>query len=131
MKYLSHYFNGAFDKLINDLEGFYAFSNAQFNEEKKEGVKYARLATGLILPSENVQEYKTRSNAIYENAIKQDMQDHSKEEIIKRELWNYEAFYTGDLEDTISSLKAYGITASEVSSQYQRLLNTPEVQDCF
>ena len=48
MKYLSHYTEEATTKLLTKYNGFFAFGQKQFDEAKKEGVKYVDRGAGLI-----------------------------------------------------------------------------------
>ena len=41
-------------KVLNDNGAFWAFSDKQFNEQKKEGVKYVSMGAGIICPKDNV-----------------------------------------------------------------------------
>lgn len=51
MKYLSDYSKDGITDLLNKLGGFYAFSDAQYNEGKREGVwNMLVLGMGLNLP---------------------------------------------------------------------------------
>jgi len=59
--------------------------------------------------------------------IKEDIAENGIEAIIKRELYNHEALYTGDLEDTILNLEDYWITAEQVVSVYHEELNNEQV----
>ncbi|WP_456303359.1 DUF7659 family protein, partial [Vibrio lentus] len=48
----------------NEAGAFFAFSNKQFDEAKKEGVKYASLGMGLICPVDNAKQLMTRLDSI-------------------------------------------------------------------
>lgn len=54
MKYLSHYLEEAQTKAFEKAGAFFAFSNSQFDEKKKDGVKYVDMGAGLICPKENM-----------------------------------------------------------------------------
>jgi hypothetical protein len=43
------------DEVIKSYGGFFAFGEKQFNEQKKEGIKYTSCGMGLICPSDNVE----------------------------------------------------------------------------
>ena len=67
MKCLSNYMNEAQTELFNNTGAFFAFSDTQFDEKKKNGVKYAHLGAGLICPIENIEQIKTglKTNMYY------------------------------------------------------------------
>ena len=46
------------------------------------------------------------------------------EKLIIDTIYNYEAFYTGDLTDVINELKSYGITAKQIQSVYKKNYHT-------
>ena len=51
---------------------------------------------------------------IHEAGVKQDLAENGKDGVIKRELGNYECYYTGDIETCVDALKSYGITEEEI-----------------
>lgn len=122
MKYLSDYSKDGITDLLNKLGGFYAFSDAQYNEVKREGVEYVSLGMGLICPKENAKALQEGLIEVSKNAIQQDLKENGKENIIKRELSNHEAYYTGEISDTYGALVAYGITEAEIYEVYRKEL---------
>lgn len=120
MRTLNDITNKAITALHEKHGAFYAFSNKQFDESKKEGVTYASLGMGLICPKENCKTFIEELNAIYENGMKQDIEENGKESIILRELYNHEAFYTWEIEDTVESLKGYGFTIEDVQEVFNK-----------
>ena len=118
MKYLSDYSQQGITNLLSTLGGFYAFSDAQYNEGKKEGVEYVSLGMGLICPKENAKALQEGLIEVSKNAIQQDLKENGKVNIINRELSNHEAYYTGDISDTYYALKCYGITEAEILEVY-------------
>lgn len=124
MKYLSHYMEEQQTKVFNDTGSFFAFSNEQFDKAKKEGVSYVSLGSGLICPKEYAEEVFTKLDTIYVNAIAQDLAENGKDGVIERELANHEAYYTGDIEDTVYALEDYGITNAEILAVYKRIAPT-------
>lgn len=94
-------------KLFEDCGVFFAFSNEQFQTNKtplEEGEKYVSIGAGGYLPKSKLQLFnesydnitKWKKNEIKSNKLRK---DH-----ILYELNNHEAFYTGDLEDTLNAL---------------------------
>ncbi len=96
---------------------FFAFSDKQFEEQKKDGVKYASLGAGLLCPVDSVSKFITEHALIVKNGITQDIEQNGKEEIIRRELANHECYYTNDAEDCIEALEGYGFTPEEIIYQ--------------
>jgi len=118
MKYLSDYSQQGITNLLNELGGFYAFSDDQLKEQLKEGVEYVSLGMGLICPKENAKALKEGLVENFKKAMQQDLKENGKVGIIKRELSNHEAYYTGDISDTHGALMAYGITEEEIMEVY-------------
>ena len=109
--------------LFNRTGAFFAFSDKQFNEQKKEGVKYAQLPSGLIVPKKHVQTVITELEMIFKRAMKQDLKENGKEAIIRRELNNHECVYTMSIEDALPGLLDYGFTEVEVQQVYVSIIN--------
>lgn len=70
-------------------------------------LKITSLGAGMHCPAANVEEVKKGLDEIYKNGIKQDLAENQIDDIIKRELCNYECYYTGDPEDAIEALEDY------------------------
>ena len=104
--------------LFDKTGAFFAFSTAQFDEAKKEGVKYVSMGAGLICPKENAETLIKEFNEINKAAIEQDKTDNGAETIIKRELYNYECFYVCDIRDAVKALKKYGYSEAEIKAVY-------------
>lgn len=114
MKYLQDYMNERQTKAIDKAGAFFAFSTAQFNEQKKEGVKYVNLNMGMICPKENAESLLEELNTIYTESIEQDIKENGLNAIIRRELNNHEAYYTRDLESTAQALADYPVTIEDI-----------------
>ena len=121
MKYLSDYTQEHLTKAIEKHGAFFAFSKSQFDEKKVEGVKYVSDGTGMIAPKENYEKLSEEIEEIHRNGIKQDIEENGIELIIKRELRNYECYYTGEIEDAVDALEDYGITYEQVKNVYKGL----------
>ncbi len=119
MKYLCNYTENAQTELFNKVGAFFAFSNKQFDEGKKEGVKYSHLGAGLICPVGTGKEIMTTLDRIHKDGIQQDLAENSKEGVIKRELANHECYYTGDISACVDALADYGITKEEILAVYR------------
>lgn len=109
-------------KLLNDCCVFFAFSNEQFQTNKtplEEGEKYVSIGAGGYLPKSKLQLFnesfsnitKWKKNEIKNNKLRK---DH-----ILYELNNHEAFYTGELEDTLDALGS-DYTLEEVRDVYKK-----------
>lgn len=131
MKYLSDYTKQAQTELLNELGAFFAFSNKQFNEAKKDGIKYVSLSSGLICPKDNVKTLIEGLDGINERGIKADIAENGIKEIIWRELGNHEAQITGDISDTVDKLADYPITRDMISDEYAVYFNMCVEKDNF
>jgi len=109
-----------FNDLIKSVGMFFAFSNQQFNENKtplKEGEKYVSLGAGAYMPKGNVDLWVNESKAInkwYKEEVKE---NKARKANIVYELNNHEAFYTGELEETLEAL-GEDYTREEVREVY-------------
>ena len=121
MKYLSDYLNDPSSALFKKYGVFFAFSNKQYKEQANpDVVKYVRMPSGAICPEENALEFMKAYAKLVDECIEMDKADHTKEEIIWRELTNHEAYYTGDITDTVESLEDYDYSESDVLKVYKK-----------
>ena len=121
VKYLSDYINDKNSKLFKETGTFFAFSNEQFKEQMKEGKKYVDMGGGMITEKGNEEKLVKGLNKNYKEGIKQDLKENGKEKVILRELRNHEAFYTGDIEETVETLKDYpGIKTEDIMKSYRK-----------
>lgn len=107
MKYLSDYMKDKQTELFEELGVIFAFSNQQFEEQKKEGVIYTSLGSGVILPKGNSKKFIQGLKDIAKEAMKEDVKDNGATKIISREFHNYETGYTGDEERVREALNDY------------------------
>ncbi len=115
MKYLSNYTEEGITKALDKAGAFFAFSGKQFKEKEDKGVKkYANLGGGLISPVGTAKQLVKNIADVVKNGIKQDIKENGIDNIIKRELENHEANYTGDITDTAEALKDYGISDNKI-----------------
>ena len=120
MKYLSDYMEEKQTALFNKTGTIFAFSQKQFEEGRKDNVTYVNLGQGMLTEKPNVEEVINGLDKIYRDSIKQDMKENGKDRIILRELENHEAFYVGNIEDTIHKLEDYPITEDDISHIFQK-----------
>ncbi|ELA6946598.1 hypothetical protein RBG11_004201 [Vibrio parahaemolyticus] len=118
MKTLNNYVQQAQTEALEKYGAFFAFSNQQFNEQRKDDVIYRQMGAGLICPSQHCQALFDDLAAINERGIAQDIAENGAEAIIKRELYNHECFYTGDPSDAIDALQDYGFTNEQIMKVY-------------
>jgi len=120
MKYLSDYTQDKQSEVFNRYGAFFAFSNKQFDEKKKEGVDYVSLGeSGLIAPKGAGNEIMEALEAIQEEAIKQDLKENTTKGVIHRELANYECQLTGNITDAVEALEPYGVTEKQVIAEWK------------
>lgn len=119
MKYLQDYMEDRQTALFKKTDTFFAFSTSQFNEQKKEDVKYVAMGGGMVCNKEHVKELVEGLDLIWKESVAQDIADHGMPAIIKRELANHEAYYTGDTESTFEALKGYPVTKEQIYKIYR------------
>ena len=119
MKSLSDYTQEAQTELFNKYGVFFAFSDKQFDEAKKEGVKYSSMGAGMICPTEHCKAVWEGLSAISKEGREQDLKENGKEAIILRELYNYECYYSGDIEDAVEALEAYEFPYTDIIEVYR------------
>ena len=118
MEYLSDYMTPLQSKVFKKRKVFFAFSNDQFIEGMQEhnltkGVKMISLGAGMYCPKSQYKEVQKELESIYKASIKKDIKENGKNNVIKRELSNYESYYTYDLTDCINALKDYKSISKE------------------
>jgi len=128
MKYLSDYTKAAQTELFSTLGAFFAFSNAQLEESRVEGVEYCSLGSGLIVPVTNARQLVDGLENITKEGIEKDLAENGKAGVIRRELFNHECFYDGDVSRCINALEDYGIPKNEVVRVYNHIRTTEDVE---
>jgi hypothetical protein len=109
------------NKLLDNCSVFFAFSNEQFNQNKtplQEGEKYVSTGAGGYMPKSKVAQFLEGMEEInnwYKSEIKV---NKAREQEILYELCNHEAFYTGDITDTLDALGS-DYTHDEVMNVYR------------
>ena len=109
--------------LFNSCCLFWAFSDEQFQKNKtplQEGEKYISIGAGGYLPKSKVEIFSAGMKEI-SKWYKSETQKNKavKVELIRYELSNHEAYYTGSIEDTLNAL-GKGFTAKEVWAVYNK-----------
>ncbi len=126
MKSLNHYTDEAITKALNDYGAFYAFSDAQFEEQRdpaREKSEYARGPSGLIVPKDNAEALISAMQDAVAYGITARLLDYPLNDIIAYELGNYECYYSGDIQDAVDALKPYNVTYDDVVSVYNNTKN--------
>ena len=118
MKFLQDYVEKEQSKLFKECNAFFAFSNKQFEEGKKENVTYVRMGGGMFCNKEHVEKLINELDEIYNKGIQQDLEENGKRNIIVRELANHEAYYTYDIAQTVEKLEKYPITEEEIQKVF-------------
>jgi hypothetical protein len=118
MKHLSDYTQEAQTAAFDKAGAFFAFGTEQFKEKQKEGVKYVSMGAGLICPKDTAKGLHEDLSRAANEGIQADIKENGVNNIIIRELSNYETYYTGDISDTVSALSGYDITDEQVQTVY-------------
>lgn len=92
---------------------FFAFGN-QFNEKKQDNVEYCHIFGGLVCPVTNAKAVMQGMEQIENDHVKRMLEEVGVERIIRYELNNHEAYYTGNVTDTCEAVERYGITREQV-----------------
>lgn len=115
------------DELLNNYGAFFAFGKKQFDEQKKEGVKYINGGAGIIIPKSKYQEFITKLDKLQDDHQNYILNNKKlKNKYILYQLLNHEAFYTGDYYETFKIL-GKGYTLQEVQKIYN--LNRAKYED--
>ena len=132
MKYLTDYTEAKQTKLFNDTGAFFAFGADQFNEQKAEGVKYASLGSGMIVPKDNASRLVEDLGSIYSDGIAADIKENGIKAVIRRELFNHECFYTSDISDCCDALIDYpGITRANDLNVYRDIKQNEDLSEYY
>lgn len=118
MKYLTDYTEKKLSELFKEYGAFFAFSDKQYDEKAVKGVAYVSLYGGLICPREHAKILIKKIHECHIEDVKTDLEENGKETIIKRELYNHEAFCVYSIVDTVECLKSYDITVDEIQKVF-------------
>jgi len=117
-------------ELMTANQVFFAFSNEQLAKGMEslnlpKETKLIAIGAGGYMPKANYEKLESEMKELtkkQKNEIKNLKGQHEK--LIIDTIYNYEAFYTGDLTDVINELKSYGITAKQIQSVYKKNYHT-------
>jgi len=121
--YLSDYIEDPQTKLFNECGSFFAFSGKQYEEARKEGIKYINMGSGLVCPENNVEKLINGLDEIYKIGIAKDMEENGKKKIIHRELANHECQIAENPTACIEKLEGYPITKEEILAEWSEFYN--------
>lgn len=115
-----------YDELFTACGVFWAFSNEQFAEGKKEhpvkeGEKYTSIGSGGFMPSANYPQLEKGLKDI-KKWYKQAMKEVKSEQAILHELNNYECFYSCDIDDVVEYFEGK-YTIEEIRKVYRKYTN--------
>ncbi len=130
-KDLEEYMQSKRTKLFKETGAFFCFSQSQFDEARKEGIRYASLGSGLICPKDNAKKLKNGLEKIYRDSIAQDMFDNGKKNIIWREFANHECQVVDSPADCLDKLEDYPITKEEILAQWKPYFDYCVENDLF
>lgn len=117
---MSKWIQDELTKLHNRLGVFFAFGEKQFNEQRVEGVEYVTvMQIGDCVPKQHVKEFVSEMLRLQKEDRERRLAEEGLDAIIESELCNHEAFYTGEIEDTLEALAGYNVTAEQVWAVYR------------
>ncbi|MFS2717030.1 hypothetical protein AAH068_19170 [Bacteroides uniformis] len=93
--------------MFEEFGVFFAFSKQQFEQSRKEGVEYVSGFAGMIIPKDNVTLVDERLDHIHEEAAALMREHIPMEKYILYELYNHEAFYTGEVDEVLKLARSY------------------------
>lgn len=116
--------------LFKELGIFFAFSQEQFNEQKKEGVVYVSGDFGMVLPAENVKAYYDRHKKLIDEETEELKANVPMDDYIRYQLANHECFFTGDYEEILEFVQAFytHCTMEDIRRVYYKYVNE-EIQN--
>lgn len=88
--------NEKMSALFKELGIFFAYSQSQINEQKKEGITYVDAGMGMIVPKQNVKNFWEKFDKLSEEMIADFKANVPMDDYIHYELVNHECFYTGN-----------------------------------
>lgn len=90
MKCLTEFLEEKQTKIFEETGAFFAFSQKQFDEQKKDNIKYVSIGSGLICPKINVETLQKKLDTAWDAAIREDVEENGAASIIEREFFNHE-----------------------------------------
>ncbi len=109
--------------LFTRLGVFFAFSQEQLKRGKQEGVNYSILPGGMVVPAGNESVLISSLAEIQAEGVRRDIEENGITEIIKRELYNFECFYSCDISDCVEALADYGISEKQIRDIFETAMS--------
>lgn len=122
MKSLSDYVSEPMSKMYEEEGVFFAFSLSQYEANAKPDVVYVNGPGGMIIPKPNVKRVLHEISRINSEGIAKDIAENGIENIIRRELVNYECCYSHELDDCIDALSDYEVDRAKVYQVFRQML---------
>ena len=122
MKYLQDYINEAQTKLFDKYGVFFAFGEEQWDDQVNPELTkadYFHITAGMYCPKENTNDFLTDHAKVVAQGRHNDIAENGLNAIVRRELNNYECYYTGDIEDAVEALKGYPVNKEDVLKIYR------------
>lgn len=108
--------------LFEKTGAFFAFSKRQFEEKYVKGQAYVSFDGGMFCRAECETKLADGLEAIYKESIQKDIKLHGADQVIERELYNHEAFYTGCIQSTVEALEDYPFDLKQIKAVFNRLV---------
>lgn len=105
-------------KILDDNGAFFAFNINQFNACANQSINYKSLGGGLYCPESNIDDLALQLKDSHTFKIQYELSNNSLKDIIWYELANHECQITGDYNDAIDVLKVYGITETDIKTEW-------------
>ena len=118
--------------ILNKYHAFFAFSNKQFEEGRKDDLVYVSMDHGMYAPKIYADKVATEICAAYQDAAKIIQNQKSKKDRIWYELANHECQITMDYQDAIDALSIFDdITPDDVKAEWGAYFNHCVENDYF
>ncbi len=114
--------------LLNKYGAFFAFSQDQFEKSREAGVEYIS-AHGLVVPKTKAKSYFDERNSMTIKAKEEYLKVYDLKDIIRYELFNYEAFYTYSIEDSLEALEFFGANKEQVQKVFKIVAKEQEKKE--
>ncbi len=109
-------------ELFSELGVFFAFSDKQFSEQSKPGVKYCTvLGMGDCVPVEHAGDFAERLSAIHREGRERELAEKGIDRIIEEHLVNHECFYTYDIQPAVESLDGFDVSYEQVEAVFSKV----------
>jgi hypothetical protein len=116
------YFEARQSEILQRYGVFFAFSNKQLEEQKQPGVEYCSVfGAGDCVPKHHAGNFVADFQAAMQAGREQAIDEMGIEGIIRYELNNHEATYTGSIDDALDALEGYNITREQVLAVFRQM----------